>query len=175
MNKISREDFVEFIKNSRDSNENLSMSTKYYLDKFDKGFADDLRPSWNWPAFFSPFLWLVYRRMYLIALGILILSFSISFSIQNFEINESAKALFMVIQFGTNLCFGLFGNGIYLRHVNHAIHSNSKANGVDNLSVIIIIIAISSYAIYEIYSDNDNYLKESQNQENQSVINAGKS
>lgn len=32
-------------------------------------------PTWHWPAFFVPFFWLLYRKLYLHALGVLVLSF----------------------------------------------------------------------------------------------------
>jgi hypothetical protein len=32
-------------------------------------------PTWHWPAFFAPFFWLLYRRLYLHAIGVLVLSF----------------------------------------------------------------------------------------------------
>jgi type IV pilus assembly protein PilA len=41
----------------------------YYVPKFERFDAGGSLLSWNWPAFFVTFLWLLYRRMYGLAVG----------------------------------------------------------------------------------------------------------
>lgn len=54
----------------------IGQNSEKYLKKFkvfekSKGFC----ASWHWPAFLFPFFWLLYRKFYLLALGIFFLSF----------------------------------------------------------------------------------------------------
>lgn len=43
-------------------------NTDYYLRKFERFASGGGYASWNWPAFFVPFLWMLYRKMWLWAL-----------------------------------------------------------------------------------------------------------
>ncbi len=54
----------------------IGPNSEKYLKKF-KGFAksEGFRASWHWPAFLVPFFWLLYRKFYLLALGVFFLSF----------------------------------------------------------------------------------------------------
>jgi hypothetical protein len=49
---------------------------KWYLSKFRKfdQLGSGYHLSWNWPAFFVPFLWAVYRKMYGVAGGLVVAS-----------------------------------------------------------------------------------------------------
>ena len=40
----------------------------FYLSRFHHFDSNGVRPSWNWPAFFFTFYWLLYRKMGLFAL-----------------------------------------------------------------------------------------------------------
>jgi hypothetical protein len=42
-------------------------NTAYYLERFDRFAAGRGFASWNWPAFFVPFLWMLYRKMWGVA------------------------------------------------------------------------------------------------------------
>jgi type IV pilus assembly protein PilA len=42
-------------------------NTDYYLKRFDRFAAGGGFASWNWPAFFVPFLWMLYRKMWGVA------------------------------------------------------------------------------------------------------------
>jgi hypothetical protein len=54
----------------------IGPNSEKYLRKF-KGFAkrEGFSASWHWPAFLVPFFWLLYRKYYLLALGVFFLSF----------------------------------------------------------------------------------------------------
>ena len=45
----------------------------YYLPKFNSFDQGQSKVTWNWPAFFVTFFWLLYRRMYGLAVGYLFL------------------------------------------------------------------------------------------------------
>lgn len=54
---ISNADYARFI----------SKNSEKYLSKFDKfkvGKIDSFRATWHWPAFFVPFFWMMYRKLY---------------------------------------------------------------------------------------------------------------
>ena len=54
----------------------IGPNSEKYLNKF-KGFAqsEGFSASWHWPAFLVPFFWLLYRKFYLLAVGVFFLSF----------------------------------------------------------------------------------------------------
>ena len=47
-----------------------------YIDKFRKFSAgkDKFQATWHWPAFFVPFFWFLYRKLYLHALGVFLIT-----------------------------------------------------------------------------------------------------
>jgi hypothetical protein len=53
----------------------IGPNSEKYLKKF-KGFAksEGFSASWHWPAFLVPFFWLLYRKFYLLAVGVFFLS-----------------------------------------------------------------------------------------------------
>lgn len=75
---------------AKDQMETPLLSEEEYIDLFvgpisDKYMANFRKfgikgpssfvPTWHWPAFFVPFFWLLYRKLYLHAIGVLVLSF----------------------------------------------------------------------------------------------------
>jgi Tfp pilus assembly protein PilE len=45
----------------------ISKNSEKYLSKFDNfkvGEVDSFRATWHWPAFFVPFFWMLYRKLY---------------------------------------------------------------------------------------------------------------
>lgn len=77
-----------------------------YIMKF-KSFGtdgfDSFKATWHWPAFFSPFLWLIYRKLYLWALLVFILG-CIPF----------VGIIIMIV-------FGISANYIYYKHAKQKI------------------------------------------------------
>lgn len=54
---LTKDDFAAFV----------GKNSEKYLVKFDKfnvGGIDNFKATWNWPAFFVPFWWLLYRKIY---------------------------------------------------------------------------------------------------------------
>jgi len=70
-NYYSDQNFKEWVKQSGDSEQDLTYETRRYLDIFKK-FTDPDRSylwflTWNWPAALLGPLWFAYRRMYFAA------------------------------------------------------------------------------------------------------------
>lgn len=82
-----------------------------YLQKFKKfniNGTDKFSLTWHWPAFFVPFFWMLYRKLYLWALLALLLSFVLGI------IPYVGFLLPMVL-------FGMTGNYIYYKHIKKKI------------------------------------------------------
>ncbi|MBA4418670.1 MAG: hypothetical protein C0392_12295 [Syntrophus sp. (in: bacteria)] len=72
-----------------------------YLTKFKKfsiNGADGFSATWHWPAFFVPFYWMLYRKLYLWALLVFVLS------------------IIPYVNFILMIVFGIMGNYIYYKH-----------------------------------------------------------
>lgn len=65
--------------------------------------------SWHWPAFFIPFFWLLYRKLYLHAIGVLVLSFIPGINIL------------------TCIAAGLSAYYIYFRHARSSVDAIKRA------------------------------------------------
>ncbi len=83
-----------------------------YMDSFSKfgiNGPTSFVPTWHWPAFFVPFFWLLYRKLYLHAIGILVLSFIPGINIL------------------TCFAMGLTAYFIYFRHAQSSIDAIKRA------------------------------------------------
>lgn len=124
----------------------------YYIPRFKQFIESESKVGWNWPAFFVPVYWLLYRKMYLhvvilyclyIVIGVL--SIFVSY----------AGVLEFVLVFG----MPLFANYIYLNHARKKIAScdgilsqeesmeKIKKLGGTNALIVIILLLISVAAI----------------------------
>ncbi|ATX82811.1 Protein of unknown function (DUF2628) [Mariprofundus ferrinatatus] len=85
-------------------------NSQYYLGKFTmfNNRGGGMIPSWNWPAFFFPGPWLLYRKMYGPGVTILLLSF--------------IPILNWFIWLPVGIIAGVFGNSYYHKHVNKKIN-----------------------------------------------------
>lgn len=103
---LTEEDYSAFVGKNSDK----------YLPKFRKFMLEGggFSLSWHWPAFFLPFWWLLYRRLYLWA----------------------AVALFArFIPVISWVAFGLAGNYLYFRHAKNKIHA-LKSGGKPSVRVL---------------------------------------
>jgi hypothetical protein len=71
--------------------------------KFNMGELDNFAPTWHWPAFFVPFIWLLYRKLYLWALLIFCLS------------------IIPFVGFIVMIVMGITANYLYYRHAKKKI------------------------------------------------------
>ncbi|MGL4772628.1 MAG: DUF2628 domain-containing protein [Clostridium sp.] len=89
-------------------------NTEYYMEKYTRyqqnaGFA-----SWNWPAFFLNFYWLLYRKMYGYAAGY--------FGIQ-FAISLLSGVFAPLLSLAMYILVGIFANQIYIKFSLNKIRS----------------------------------------------------
>lgn len=98
--------------------------------------GDAFKPIWHWPAFFVPFFWLLYRKMYLHAIGALLLGF------------------IPIVGLGVNIGMGLAAYFLYYKHAKSSIdqlkryarspdiaQTVEQEGGVNKTAVIIAAIA----------------------------------
>jgi hypothetical protein len=132
---ITEQEYGSFIGNNADK----------YLTKFRKfniDGIDSFSPTWHWPAFFVPCFWMLYRKLYLWALLVFVLS------------------IIPFVNFILMIVFGITGNYIYYKHTKkklleiNLIPSSSDVQravniahqgGVNNVVVIlgpILLIAV---------------------------------
>lgn len=68
--------------------------------------------SWNWPALFLPYGWLLYRRMYV--LGAIVLAVQLAYVLLPDSVPTSVARGFLFATFGLGVGFALYGNAWYL-------------------------------------------------------------
>lgn len=132
----------------------------YYKNKWENQNPDRSFSSWNWMAFFFPYYWMAFRKMYLYAFIILI-----------------ASLLSYIIPLGgivIHIIAGIYANSWYYKKCTTAVKKASlynndeaiaflkKQGGTSGLSLVISIVSIillitilftGFYAIYK-YADN---------------------
>jgi type IV pilus assembly protein PilA len=89
------------------------------------------RASWNWPSFFITFLWLLYRRMYGLAFGYLILwpfALIILLLVLELLLGQLAGALlyFLIAIVGQFIVAPMFANAVYHWHIKKRIETLSN-------------------------------------------------
>ncbi|MBD7911813.1 MULTISPECIES: DUF2628 domain-containing protein [Clostridium] len=137
-NGISSAEMMEFIgyKNS-----------DYYIDKWGKSQENKNFISWNWPAFFTNFLWFWHRKMYGIAAGIFGVNFIIRLFIastsatltgHNFNIASRTTNWFgIILNILVGVLSSLFANQLYMKHATNKIRSIKSTSymGFDNNTI----------------------------------------
>lgn len=128
---ITREQYFDFIKQDKDTFERPTAETIYYLNIFDKYYSPD-QPikwytQWHWFAFFLGPLWFAYRKMYLFAFVLLLLSVFM------------VDGLYLICMI---LC-GLSANRLYLQHIIKGIQNNQPSYKGQNRWIIWIFLIIN--------------------------------
>lgn len=72
---------------------------------------------WHWPAVLFGFHWLMYRRMYLVALAVLIVDFAIGMAMVLLDLAVGG----VVLSLGVQLLLGIFGNALYQWHCRRMV------------------------------------------------------
>ena len=121
--------------------------TDYYTVKFTK-IQNGTKISWNWAAFFFVIAWMFYRRMYLFAFAALCLQIGWVSNSNYFLPSLINSGYSFVVFFGIGLIwmilFGMFGNIIYYRHLQHQERQGFAVldeKPVDMFSFLFIIIS----------------------------------
>jgi Tfp pilus assembly major pilin PilA len=135
--KLNDEDYALFIGKN---------SGKYIakFNEFSRTGEDSFAATWHWPAFFVPFFWLLYRKLYLWALVCFL------------------AGLIPYVGFAAMVFFGISANYLYYRHVKKKLlevktaqpapdvqraAAIARAGGVNSLAVIIPLFMIPVIAI----------------------------
>jgi Tfp pilus assembly major pilin PilA len=97
----------------------------YYLPLFERFDQGGSRVSWNWPAFFVPFFWMLYRRMYGFAAAYFFLypiAAAILLAVLTAVLGEAAAALaYWLVIIGVWVLVPMFANSLYHGHVRKRI------------------------------------------------------
>ena len=98
----------------------------YYVPlfyRFDQPGAS--RVSWNWPAFFVPFFWMLYRRMYGYAAAYFFLypvALAILLAVLTAVLGEAAASLvYVLVIIGVWVLVPMFANSLYHGHIRKRI------------------------------------------------------
>ena len=141
---ITREQFFEFIKNKKDTDDNISSSTQHYLNYFDRYQATNKIGNWNWVAFIP--LWFFYRKMYLNGFGVIAIS-----RILDILGNTASQKLSLglwgdYIDIGLALGFCalcmIYSDWIYLSYAEKKISKGTLKSGTSLIPVIIFAVII---------------------------------
>lgn len=133
-NGISATEMMEFVgeKNS-----------DYYIEQWGKAQENENFISWNWPAFFTNFLWFWHRKMYGIAAIIFGVGFIIKLlltlivkSISRYSYLTSRPIAWpsYIIALVVSVISSLLANQLYIKHATKKIRSikSTASMGVDN-------------------------------------------
>jgi cell division septation protein DedD len=116
----------------------------YYLSRFAKfDAAGKTSASWHWPAFFSTLNWLIYRKMWGVALWFASLSITVAlavFGIGKLTLNYASSTeavLILLFLLGTFVLPGLYANAAYYRFcekkITKALTSDAGVQGACEL------------------------------------------
>lgn len=131
-------------------------NTDFYLIRFDRFYSGGSLVSWNWPAFFVSFYWLLYRKMWVWALVYFLASFAILSvdGIINSNLTQAAPFggfIYLVVLY---IIFPMYANYAYYRHIKNIMHDAmvheadkggvlnlvSKKGGTSNAAYILALI-----------------------------------
>lgn len=117
--------------------------------------------SWNWPALFVPYGWLLYRKLYV--LGGIILAFQLAYVLLPDSMPTSVARAFMFATIGLGFVFALYGNAWYLdtvrkrwkalsqeRDQSEALERARKSGGVNLVAPIAAVAVVLAAAVLPI-------------------------
>lgn len=123
----------------------IQKNPEYYIPKFEQMQDYEKSTSWNWASFFIFPLWLLYRKMYAYGFGVMVASFILSY----------IPFIGFISAFAIPILGGLFGNSLYLKHIEKNLGEISTINeearhrvilsrGGVNLALPIIVLLAST-------------------------------
>lgn len=141
----------------------------YYLNKFARFDRGEARWSWNWPAFFVTLYWMIYRKMWLNALGYFALPYVIAVALAVAGAASGSDSLigvgYVLFLAATFILPPMYGDALYHRHCRKKIDAAkrnasygddrsrlmavAKSGGVSRVLMILggILIAITMIGI----------------------------
>lgn len=100
----------------------------FYLPYFSRFDLQGRGASWNWPAFFISFYWLLYRKMWALALLYFLMPYLVLISVGGISAAISSPGSETIIGVGylvyltaIFIAFPMYANALYYRHANKII------------------------------------------------------
>ena len=106
-NHISKNESISYL-NTKEMDLFLEKNQMYYHEKFERMSITGDKKSWNWAAFFLNMYWMLYRKMYLYAGGVLLISIILG----------NIPYVGVILSIAFTVCIGLFADSLYFDHIN---------------------------------------------------------
>lgn len=128
--------------NNNDMINFIQTKVEYYIPKFKEIQELYKSTSWNWAAFFFNSWWFLYRKMYTIGFGIII---------GEMILGAIIPSLSLLINICVAVVSGLYGNIVYLKHIQQELDGMNNMDtdikermiiGKGGVNRVIIIVAI---------------------------------
>ena len=99
---------------NRDMVNFIQKKSEYYIPKFKDIQESYKSTSWNWAAFFFNSWWFLYRKIYIIGFGIILV---------DIVIGSLIPSLSLIVSIALAVISGLYGNIAYLKHIQKQLDS----------------------------------------------------
>lgn len=99
---------------NRDMVNFIQKKSEYYILKFKDIQESYKSTSWNWAAFFFNSWWFLYRKMYIIGFGIILV---------DIVIGSLIPSVSLIVSIALAVISGLYGNIAYLKHIQKQLDS----------------------------------------------------
>jgi hypothetical protein len=109
--------------------------------------------NWNWFIFLFAPLWFIYRRMYIWGWCLLLVPMNILYILSVVLPQSWAGLIYLLFIIATQVCAGLWGNYLYLRHIQRLyaeIRQQSSEQGITTrggVDIKTVTYALAPYAI----------------------------
>ena len=102
-------------------------NSEYYMSKFEEIKITGNKISWNWSAFFLTGYWMLYRKMYIETLIMVLATMLLG----------SIPVIGVLVPIGVYIGLGMYGNTLYLNHVNKKMLEISRFDSSMKDSLIV--------------------------------------
>lgn len=129
----------------------IQTKVEYYIPKFKEIQELYKSTSWNWAAFFFNSWWFLYRKMYALGFGIIV---------GEMILGAIIPPLSFLINISVAVVSGLYGNIVYLRHIQKELDNINNVDEKDirermiigkggvNKVIIIVAIVVLIFALF---------------------------
>lgn len=104
-------------------------NVEYYLSRFARFDSNGASATWNWPAFFLSFFWLLHRKMYMWAAAYFLAPMPLAFIVGMTGNENVAMAAYIAYLVGIWVIFPMYANALYYRHVRARIDDAARTLG----------------------------------------------
>lgn len=133
--------------NSSEEDALIGQNVMYYKCKFQTLRSMNKKSSWNWVAFFFPFYWFIYRKMFGWGFGLLA---------ANLIITIIANPVLSMLSIGVNITMGILANYLYMKKITavlnnsqnlHEPYKSQYINKHSGVSVLGLVLTIVGWAL----------------------------